>query len=355
MSSILADSDSLQSFVVDHYVSESALNLIGESDHETTRPVPEVERSAEHQPYIRTPRGTRSSISQGPTRYVMNWPDDEAQDNCYRTYNEKLSRDDDSVASSSSFLHRVKTIGTSIKSIMSMKSLSAIGRSRSNTGTSSRFRSSTFSGSDPRTSIDGSILGLPFPYSDSQMKSGITRHRIIEEIITTEMSYLTMLRNLSQVRPPEILQYETVNYTDQNFQGIGFTLISPTGTHQAINSLITLHQRLLESLLRRNTRPISIPNIAIMDKAHPPVRDGSILNPLAAKTRRARADSQVRQVMALPSEAEEVATILEKHVISHPKYPKDIRFSLTSTLPAVRGIPYLQGLFHDISIRSSRA
>lgn len=192
----------LQDFIAENYPSAELFEEpAGVSLPSIREQVAETEGSQICRNWVRSLRTHRSGLHAGPMRFVYNWPDDETQDECYRVYNERLMRDDVSIETSASFLHKVKSIGSSVKS-MSMLSLSTFRRSRSNTQTSSRCRGSTFSGSDPpRSSIDSSNLSTIVYINDTGLKYCLERHRIIDEIITTEISYMSMLRNLSQVRP----------------------------------------------------------------------------------------------------------------------------------------------------------
>ncbi|EEP78643.1 predicted protein [Uncinocarpus reesii 1704] len=211
---------------MDNYPDDTFLEALEEIPPETESPAATLTQSRANlrfSQWIKTVRGSKPNLVQGPSRYVADWPEDEDLDDSSHTVpQERLNRDDASIVSSSSFLHSVKTAS------MSLASLSIVNRRRSNTQTSSHHRSSTFSGSDPRRSIDSNKLGSTLSLDESAWTFAIQRFQIIQELIDTEASYISTLKNLSQ--------------------GLSLVLIAPSGVHQSIDKLITFHGRLLGGL-----------------------------------------------------------------------------------------------------------
>ncbi|TPX20393.1 hypothetical protein DIZ76_016281 [Coccidioides immitis] len=303
MSSITEDR-TLHNFILENYPDEALLETLEEYAYspEATKAISETPSTHSFREWIRSIRSSKASLPQGPSRFVTDWPEDEGLDDSYRMLpKERISGDDASFVTSSSFLHSVKTAS------MSLASLSILNRGRSNTQTSSHHRSSTFSGSDPRKSIDSNRLGSTPPFDEVAWRHAIQRYQIIQELIDTEVSYISILKNLSQ--------------------GLSLVLIAPSGVHQSVDKLITFHERLLASLRNRPTVSTSNANL----NTRGPTRRMKYANEndpnpstigansifLAPKKLRWQASPRIRSptvLMATPKEAADVACILKAHL-----------------------------------------
>ncbi|WEW61555.1 hypothetical protein PRK78_007045 [Emydomyces testavorans] len=307
------EEETLEDFILENYPHEERLEEVEESADTSS----EARSSYTFKEWIRSIRSSKASLPQGPLRFVADWPEDETLDDSYRMFpQERISRDDASFMTSSSFLHGVKTAS------MSLTSMSILNRARSNTLTSSHHRSSTLSGSDPRKSIDSNKLGSSFPPDETAWNYAVHRYRVIQELVDTEISYISTLKNLSQVGPLRIIYHEAESsFILTSSQGLSLVLIAPPGAHQSIDTLITLHEGLLEKLQNRSMTSGRSTNFLAVERVRRSNRgngnstaistsgtNGRLLNPKKLRDSRIRSPTVTA---ASPTEAAEVACILE--------------------------------------------
>ncbi|KMU73247.1 hypothetical protein CISG_09980 [Coccidioides immitis RMSCC 3703] len=261
MSSITEDR-TLHNFILENYPDEALLETLEEYAYspEATKAISETPSTHSFREWIRSIRSSKASLPQGPSRFVTDWPEDEGLDDSYRMLpKERISGDDASFVTSSSFLQQCETAS------MSLASLSWAWR------------------------------------------HAIQRYQIIQELIDTEVSYISILKNLSQ--------------------GLSLVLIAPSGVHQSVDKLITFHERLLASLRNRPTVSTSNANL----NTRGPTRRMKYANEndpnpstigansifLAPKKLRWQASPRIRSptvLMATPKEAADVACILKAHL-----------------------------------------
>lgn len=149
--------------------------------------------------WIRSIRKNKVTKFQGPSRYVVGWPDDEALDDSYKMMPQPQDNQADrSSLSSSSALRTVKTASVS----MSLDSFSMFNRPRTNTQAStqrSACHSSGFSSSDARKSVDSNRLASTLSLDEGAWNRAVQRRQIIREMTETEITYVAGLKALANV------------------------------------------------------------------------------------------------------------------------------------------------------------
>ncbi|KAI1910469.1 hypothetical protein LOZ65_006366 [Ophidiomyces ophidiicola] len=291
----------LEEFILENYPDANLLDTIGEGVIEATEVSSREARSSSgFRSWVRSIRNSRSGFSRGPTRFVTDWPEDEGLDESYRMFSEqRISRDDASFVTSSSFLHSIKT------ATMSLASLSVLNRGRSNTQGSSHHRSSTFSGSDPRRSMESNKLSTSVSLDELAWSHAVRRHRVIQELIDTETSYIAILRNLSQ--------------------GLSLVFITPSAVRRCVDSLITLHESLLDRFLHRPNSSQSSSAFFLASRSRqvkrghansstPSGTNNVFLDPRKPRGQTNSRSQPLRIAAAAPKEAADIASIIEAHL-----------------------------------------
>ncbi|OJD12577.1 hypothetical protein AJ78_06855 [Emergomyces pasteurianus Ep9510] len=246
--------------------------------------------------WIRSMRKKRTPNYDGPPRYVVGWPDDESKDESYRMCPSLYqSQPDQSSTASSSNLHTVKTA--------SVGSLSLLTRPRTSTQTStqrSACRSSAFSGSDARVSMDSNRLTSTLSLDEGAWNRAVQRRQVIREILETEITYLAGLKALAEV--------------------LATLGITQTALQRSTLDLIGLHENLLTKL--EGTAPQSDRITMPIWTARRRVKFGGVDASLTKANRKSVTSRKLREpidsrikssksVAAEPTEAAEVAKILQ--------------------------------------------
>ncbi|PGG97136.1 hypothetical protein AJ80_09730 [Polytolypa hystricis UAMH7299] len=257
--------------------------------------------------WIRSIRKHKAVNYEGPQRFVLGWPENEALDESYRMLSRvRDDATDKSSVASSSYLRTVKTAS------ISMTNLSMFTRPRTNTQTSTQrsvCHSSRFSGSDARRSMDSNKLGSTLSLDEGAWNRAVHRRQVIRELMDTEATYVAGLKALGDV--------------------LSTFVITRTSLQRNTFELLKIHEKILAEL--RNAMPHSVGIGARWTVSARRSLRGNLdtrfqnadRRSVTSRTVREPIESRIkcsRSVAAEPTEAAEAALILQRKLSTFTAY-----------------------------------